>query len=339
MQFKTTSSPHLAPENSVSKVMFTVIAAMVPGLAVSLWLFGWGLAINIVLAVFTALLAESVILQARQKDSKRFLADGSAILTALLLAVAIPVGSPWWIPVIGVLFAIVMAKQLFGGLGYNPFNPAMVGYVVLLICFPVEMTQWQSPAAVQECSISFAAAWNLSFSGVSPCPDGLTSATVLDSLRTLLSRGNDLSNTGIEGLGFSAGAGWEWIALAWLCGGVFMLWRGVIKWHIPVSMLLSLSVLAILFWLIDPQQFPRPDFHLFAGATMLGAFFIATDPVSASTTAKGRLLYGAGIGVLIFIIRSWGGYPDAVAFAVLLMNTTAPMLDYYTQPRVFGHEK
>lgn len=336
MQFNTTSSPHLKPSASVAKVMGTVILAMLPGLGVALWQFGWPLLFNLLLAVFTALFCEAIVLQTRGRDAKRFLSDGSAVLTALLLAVAIPAGSPWWLVVIGVFFAIVVAKQLFGGLGYNPFNPAMIGYVVLLICFPVEMTRWLSPTALGGCSLNFAEAWQLFAHGAAACIDGLSAATPLDEWRTAVSQ--EASTDKLASLGYVAGAGWEWLALAWLAGGAFMLLKGTIKWQIPAAMLCAILLWSGLFWLIDAQRFADPLFHLLGGATMLGAFFIATDPVSASTTPRGRLIYGFGIGSLVFIIRAWGGYPDAVAFAVLIMNMTAPLLDYYTQPRVFGHK-
>jgi electron transport complex protein RnfD len=318
-------------------MMRQVLLALLPGIACAWWFFGWGILINILLAGSTALAAEAGMLALRRRPVTDTLLDGSALLTGVLLALALPPLTPWWIPVIGSLFAIVIAKQLYGGLGYNPFNPAMIGYVVLLISFPLELTLWSAPGQ----SLPLADTLALVFAGVTPenLPlDAITTATPMDTIKTRLGLSETLSEIHAGPLfGSFAGAGWEWINLAFLLGGLWLLQLRVIQWQIPAGMLGGLAAAALLFFVVNPDNYSSPLFHLFSGAAMLGAFFIATDPISASTTPRGRLYYGAGIGLLTYVIRTWGGYPDGVAFAVLLMNMAAPTIDYYTRPRVFGH--
>ena len=338
MEFKTYSSPHLPVSGSVTAMMQRVLIALLPGIACVIWLFGWGIVINILLASLTALLAEAAMLALRKRPVTT-LRDGSALLTGVLLALALPPLAPWWIPVIGSLFAIVIAKQLYGGLGYNPFNPAMAGYVVLLISFPLELTLWSAPGMQP----GFADTLVYVFSGNLPAEqtlDSLTMATPMDSIKTRLGLSETLSEMrGSPVFGSFAGAGWEWINLWFLVGGLWLLQMRVIQWQIPVGMLTGLAFIAFVFYAVNPDIYSTPLFQLFSGAAMLGAFFIATDPVSACTTPRGRLYYGLGIGLLTYIIRTWGGYPDGVAFAVLLMNMAAPTIDHYTRPRVFGHDR
>lgn len=321
--------------------MRRVLYAMVPGIAALVWFFGWGVLVNLALATGVALLAEAMMLAARGKPLALHLNDCSAVVTAWLLAVALPPLAPWWLTAIGVLAAIVVAKHLYGGLGYNPFNPAMIGYVVLLISFPREMSAWLLPHGVgQPHAMSLLEALHAIFGGVLPArfaPDALTGATPLDVLRTKLGLG--LSVTEIRDspvFGIVAGSGWEWAALGFLAGGVWLVYARVAAWQIPAGMLGALAIISTIFFLVDPRRYAPPWFHLWSGAAIFGAFFIATDPVTASTTPRGRLIYGAGIGILAYIIRAFGGYPDGVAFAVLLMNIAAPTIDLYTQPRVFG---
>jgi len=340
MEFPVASSPHLSGQNDVQRVMGQVMLALVPGIAALWWYFGWGVIVNLGLTSLTAVVCEWLVMRLRGRDPRPVIADLSGLLTAWLLAVALPPLLPWWQTVIGTAFAIVIAKQLFGGLGYNPFNPAMAGYALLLVSFPADMTRWLEPTVLGGHAVNLNEAWQAIFSGIPPHPQGwdaITGATPLDHLRTELSRDHMISEIRHAPLwGNFGGKGWEWIGNWYLLGGLFLLWRGVIGWRIPASMLGGLLAAAGIFWLIDPETHPSPLFHLFSGATLLGAFFIATDPVTASTTPRGQLIYGALIGVLIYVIRTWGGYPDAVAFSVLLMNMAAPTIDYYTQPRVFG---
>ena len=337
MEFRTYSSPHLPVTGNVPVMMQHVLLALLPGIACATWFFGWGILINILLASAAALAAEAVMLRIRGRQAAATLLDGSALVTGVLLALALPPLTPWWIPVIGSLFGIVVAKQLYGGLGYNPFNPAMAGYVVLLISFPLELTLWPPAGAWPSLPDTLA----LVFAGSLPAAtslDALTMATPMDSIKTHLGLNETVSEIRTTGLfGMVGGYGWEWINLCFLLGGLALLKLRVIQWHIPVSLLGSLFLVALVFYLLNPDHYTPPDFQLFSGGAMLAAFFIATDPVSASTTPRGRLVFGAGIGLLIYIIRTWGGYPDGIAFAVLLMNMAAPVIDHYTQPGVFGH--
>lgn len=342
MLFPRASSPHLQPGASVSLVMRRVLYALVPGAAVCIWLFGWGVLVNLVLASATALVSEAAMLRLRRRPVALFLSDGSALVTGILLALALPALVPWWLTVVATAFAVVIAKHLYGGLGYNPFNPAMVGYVVALIAFPLPMTQWVTPQAEQR--LGPVETVQYQFTGRAPAGaelDTVTAATPLDSLKTQLGMRHTISEIHDRSpvFGDFGAAAWEWVGLAFLAGGLWLLYTGVIRWHIPVGMLAGLAVCALVFYVFDRDGYPGPVFHLFAGGTMLGAFFIATDPVTASTTNRGRLIYGAGIGVLTYVIRTWGGYPDGVAFAVLLMNMAVPTIDHYTQPRVFGAGK
>lgn len=344
MPLQTPSSPHGHARISVTHIMLRVALAMLPGIAACLWFFGPGVIINIVLAVGVALAGEALMLKLRNRPLAPFLGDGSAMITAMLLAVSLPPLLPWWLTTLGVLFAIIIGKQLFGGLGYNPFNPAMLGYVMLLISFPREMTTWLPPLSIDQHPLGWAETLRVIFTGALPhglSIDAVSMATPLDTVRTQLKLHHSVEQILGSGQVFGAfgGKGWEAVNLAFLAGGIWMIYKRLISWHIPAAMLAALATMALIFYALDPALHTSPLFHLFGGATMLGAFFIATDPVTASTTPRGRLYYGAGIGVLIYIIRTWGGYPDGVAFAVLLMNIAAPTIDYYTQPRVFGHGK
>lgn len=334
------SSPHQTSSASVNRLMLHVGYALVPGIATYVWLFGAGVLVHILLACAAAVTAEAIVLILRKRPVASTLADSSAILTAVLLALAIPPLAPWWITVLGAVFAIILGKQLYGGLGYNPFNPAMLGYAMLLISFPLEMTRWPAALSLLEQAPSLSDSISVIFAnGVSV--DAISAATPLDTLKTQLGQGMNIHNTlgsGEHGYLFGqfAGVGWESINIALLLGGLYLLFTRRIAWQIPVSMLLCITLLAAVFHYLDPQQYASPLLHLFGGATMLGAFFIATDPVSACTTPRGRILFGIGIATITYAIRNWGGYPDGIAFAVLLMNMAAPTIDYFTQPRVFG---
>lgn len=345
MQFATDPAPHLAPINSVSGVMLRVLLALVPALLAWVWFFGWGILFNILIASVVAVGAEALMLHLRGHPVRRHLLDLSAIVTAVLLAFCLPPTTPWWITATGAGFAIVFAKHLYGGLGHNPFNPAMAGYVVLLISFPVEMTQWLPPRQLVE-EGQFPGAWAqlvAIFGGDLPGPmtvDAITRATPLDVMKTELGMAKTVGEISADPrFGDLGGYGWEWIGNGVIIGGLWLVFTRVIRWQIPVAVLVGILAPATFFYLLDPGSHGSPAFHLFSGATLLCAFFIATDPVSAATTRLGRLIYGAAIGVLIYVIRTWGGYPDAVAFAVLMMNMAVPLIDRYTRPRTYGHEK
>lgn len=331
------SAHALTQQHNVSDIMRQVLYALLPGTAVLLWYFGWGIVTNLVLAVLFAELLEWGMLKLRQRPVRPFLGDYSAIVTAWLLAVAMPAFSPWWLIGIAMLFAIVVAKHLYGGLGYNPFNPAMIGYAAILVSYPVQMTTWPAPLDFSMSHIGIMQTLQSVFLGETGSWDAFTAATVLDQVKVGVGMGKTLSELHTQSnFGWLAGKSLEWVSLGWLLGGLWLLYRRIITWHIPTGLLGGLLLIAGVFWLINPQVYASPLFHAFSGATMLGAFFIATDPVSASTTPKGKLIYAAGIGIFTYIIRTWGGYPDGVAFSVIIMNMAVPLIDYYTQPRIYG---
>lgn len=345
MAFKITSSPHVHRNLQTATVMQRVILCALPGVIAQCVFFGWGSLIQILLAITVAVAAEAAIMKLRKRSIAYALSDYSAVLTALLLGIAIPPMAPWWLIIIGTLFAIVIVKHLYGGLGNNLFNPAMAGYVLLLIAYPVQMTSWIAPATLAQHIPSFTdslrqifelSRHDMSFYQLGI--DGITMATPLDTLRTSLSMG--LTTTDIFSKNIfdgSTGIGWFWVNISYLLGGLIMLKLKVIRWQIPLALLGALFICSSIGFIMTPDIHGSPVFHLFSGATMLAAFFIATDPVTAATSNKGRLVFGAIIGILIYVIRNFGGYPDAVAFAVLLANLCAPLIDYYVKPRTYGH--
>ncbi len=342
MPLSRLSSPFLSGINSVTKQMITLLVALIPAITAIVYFFGPAVLITITLAIVVALLAEALMLKLRDRPLKPFLTDGSAIVTAVLLAIALPPLAPWWLTTIGILFAIIFAKHIYGGLGYNPFNPAMVAYVLLLISFPLEMTSWLPVATLSDNPIDIASAFQIIFNGqVNGLGiDTLSGATPLDAMKTQLGLLQTPAQI-IEQPLFSnfAGKGWQSINIAFALGGLFLIYRRVISWHIPVAMLIALTLISTITYLVSPETAATPVFHLLSGGTMIGAFFIATDPITAATTLKGRLIFGAGVGLLTYIIRVWGGYPDGIAFAVILMNMLTPLIDYYTQPKVYGAVK
>jgi electron transport complex protein RnfD len=341
MKFSTTTAPHYVAANSVRRMMVLVLVALLPAVLAHIVWFGWGIAFNIVFGSISALTCEAIALKLRGKPIRPFLTDGSAILTATLLAFALPPLVPWWLTASGAAFAILVAKHLYGGLGYNVFNPAMVGYAALLVSFPIQMTRWLLPSGVTPVDISSSQTLHIILTGQLPSDlawDAISGATPLASVRAGLILRATMDEIHAQPIFTSlSGIGWQWIAVGALVGGCALLALRVIRWQIPVAMLSTVALCAIIMHALDPGSFDGPMFHLFSGATMLGAFFIATDPVSAATSERGRLIYGAGIGVLTYIIRAWGGYPDGVAFAVLLMNAAVPLIDRYTVPRIYGH--
>lgn len=337
------TSPHTRKASSTQAIMLNVLIALIPGLLVSVYFFGWGVLINLVWASLVAVGCEALIIKLRKRPIRFFLQDYTAVVTAALLALAIPPSAPWWLTLIGTSFAIIIGKHLYGGMGQNLFNPAMLGYVLLLVSFPLEMSAWLPALGVREGQgvLDLMASIQL-FAGSVPVNslDAMTMATPLDILR-------ENTSLTIEELWatnpvFSdwAGKGWQWVSLAYMLGGCWLLYKRVFTWHAPAGMLLMLGVMATLFYGGEgSDSHGSPLFHWLSGATMLGAFFIITDPVTSAASNKGRFIFGAGIGALTYIIRTWGGYPDGVAFAVLLMNMAAPTIDYYTQPRTYGHKK
>lgn len=334
------SSPFISKPDSVSVIMLKVLLALVPAIALYVWCYGPAILVSITLASVTALATEAAMLKLRKRPIKPFLSDNSALLTAWLLALSIPPLAPWWLVVVGTAFAICIAKQLYGGLGNNPFNPAMVGYAVLIISFPLHMTHWLTPSGVSEMGLSFAQQLSYIFGGQLPAGitlDAVTTATPLDTLKTQLHMARPIEDImRMPIFGTLAGKGSELVALGFLAGGLYLLASRIISWHIPVAFLGTLFVTAGIFHFAAPEQYAPPLFHWVSGASMLGAFFILTDPVSGPTTHKGKLIFAAGAGFLTYIIRVYGGFPDGMAFATLLMNICVPLIDLYTQPRVFG---
>lgn len=330
------SPPFLTGTNRVTSHMIQLLLALVPAVIALVYFFGAGVLVNISLAVGIALLTEVVMLKLRQRPIKPFITDGSAVVTAVLVAVAIPPIAPWWLTTVGIVFAIIFGKHLYGGLGYNPFNPAMLAYVLLLVSFPVEMTSWLPVAELSNQSLDFSTTLQLIFNG--HAVDAWSGATPLDEMKTQLGliKNPSIISEQQTVFGIFGGKGWEWINVWFAVGGLFLIWRKIISWHIPVAMLGTLFVFSSITYLIAPEITAGPMFHLLSGGTMIGAFFIATDPVSGSTTLKGRIFFGIGVGALTYIIRIWGGYPDGIAFSVLLMNMLVPLIDYYTQPKVYG---
>lgn len=336
------SSPFISKEDSVARIMFMVLVALVPGIALYVWCYGPAILVSLALASITALAVEATMLALRRRALQPFLADYSALITAWLLALSIPPLAPWWLIVVGTAFAIAIAKQLYGGLGNNPFNPAMIGYAVLIVSFPVQMTHWLAPHGLGT-ELSFADQMAFMFGGRLPAGtalDAVTMATPLDTLKTHLHLDRPVADIfAMPIYGYLAGKGSEIVALGYLIGGAWLLITRVITWHIPVAFLGALFATAGIFHLVDPVHYVAPMFHLTAGAAILGAFFILTDPITGPTTPRGKLIFAAGAGFLTYLIRVFGGFPDGVAFATLLMNICTPIIDAYTQPKVFGKKE
>lgn len=337
------TSPHTHRGRSTGQLMQLVILATLPGLIALVWFFGVGILLNVLFAAISCAFFEAMAVKLRGRPVMFYLRDYSALVTGVLLGLALPPYCPWWIVIVGSLCAIILAKQLYGGMGFNPFNPAMVGYVVLLISFPVEMTQWTAPTSMLEVGQTTPGIIDaLKKIWLDTAIDGYTAATPLDLMKqnTSLLVADIYANEAAFNSGLWAGAGWEWVNIGFLIGGIFLLTQRVFTWHAPISMLMTLALMATIFYDGGSSNSGgSPLFHLLSGATMLGAFFIVTDPVSSAVSKKGRIIYGAAIGIVIYVIRIWGNYPDAVAFAVLLLNFAAPFIDYYTLPRTYGHAK
>jgi electron transport complex protein RnfD len=333
-------TPLISKPDSVAQIMFKVLMALLPGIVIYVWYFGPAILVSIVLASLTALVTEALMLKLRNRPIAPFLKDNSALLTGWLLALSIPPLAPWWLIVVGTAFAIAIAKHLYGGLGNNLFNPAMVGYAVLIISFPSQMTHWAAPQGMVLSKLGFSQQLDYIFLGVLPngvTLDALTMATPLDNLKTHLHLGQSVPQVlDMPIYGLLGGHGSEMVAWGFLFGGLYLLVSRIISWHIPVAFLGTLFFIAAIFHLFDPANYVSPLFHWYSGAAMLGAFFILTDPVSSPTTNKGRLIYAAGAALLTYLIRVFGGFPDGIAFATLLMNICVPLIVLYTQPKVFG---
>jgi electron transport complex protein RnfD len=343
------AGPYAHERTSVSRTMGLVMLALLPATLLGLWQFGWPAIFLFLVTVAAALAAEAASLAIAGKPMRPFLTDGSAVLTGWLLAMTLPPWAPWWIGVVGSLIAIVVAKQVFGGIGQNLFNPAMVARVVLLISFPLEMTSFVSPQPLLAgTSPGFLEGLAITFGGAAAGTqfDAVSSATLLGHLRTELGQGHALSQVFPDGfgavpsaVGLISGSMGETSALLILLGGLFLIFKRIISWHIPAAMIGTLTLLAGLMHLYDPEHYAGPLYHLVSGATLLGAFFIATDLVTSPVSTRGQLIFGAGVGLLVYIIRTWANYPEGVAFAVLIMNACAPLIDHWVKPRVYGRDR
>jgi len=321
--------------------MLQVQIAALPALLTHIYLFGFGIVIQWMLAVATLIVVEYIMLKMRGRPVYPFITDMSALITITGLVFCIPPEAPWWIIMSGSAFALIFGKHLYGGLGYNPFNPAMLGYAFLLISFPLQMTQWTLPVDLSGHALTFMESAHYIFTGQIPgmTMDAMTGATPLNEVRTGLSQGISVtetlsSETQSQLFGLSS---WGWVNIAFLVGGIWMMLTRTISWQFPVGFLGSLALMSLIFNQVDPSTYPPVSFMLLTGGTMLAAFFILTDPVTSSTTPNGKLIYACGAGVLVYVIRNWGAFPDGIAFAILLMNIAVPLIDQYTQPRVFGH--
>ncbi len=339
-------APHVEGAGSVRRTMLIVQAALVPATGYGFWLYGWPAIFLFLLTVGACLFFEFFCLRLAGKEPARSLLDGSAILTGWLLALTLPPWAPWWVAVVGAMIAIVFGKQVFGGLGQNPFNPAMVARVALLVSFPVPMTLWIAPIPITSAAAPGFIEGLRIMLGSLPIADAMTSASLLGHAKTELSRGIDLLQTLAAGhgpalsmIGFRAGSLGETAGWLILAGGLAMLFLRVISWHIPVAMLAGVAIPALIGHAVNPARYLDVSSHLLSGGVMLGAFFIATDYVTSPSTWVGKLIFGAGCGFLTYVIRTWGGYPEGVAFAVLLMNTLTPVIDRFTPPRILGRDR
>lgn len=328
-QFLTVSpSPHIHSEDTVKKLMYGVIIALLPALAVSFFVFGIGAVYVTLLSVLSCIVVEYTLTKFLLKKEPTFM-DGSAIITGVLLAFNVPSSLPWWAIIIGSIVAIGIGKTAFGGLGNNPFNPALVGRVFLLISFPIPMTSWPVPF---ESRFQFLDA----STGATPLAlikEGVDASVPVSQLMSELP---SYMNMLLGGLGGSIG---EVSAIALIVGFFYMLWKKIITWHIPVAMIGTIFVLTGALWMINPDKFADPVFHLLTGGIMLGAFFMATDYVTSPMTVKGMLIFGIGIGFLTVVIRTFGAYPEGVSFAILIMNGFVPLMNKYIKPKRFGIKK
>ncbi len=320
-------SPHQQSPETTRKLMYGVVIALLPALAASIYFFGMG-AIIVTLTSVLSCVAVEYLIQKFIFKTKPSISDGSAVVTGLLLAFNVPSNLPVLIIIIGAIIAIGVAKMTFGGLGSNPFNPALVGRVFLLISFPVRMTSWPVPSG-----------FHTSYT------DAVTGATPLGMLSEGVKNGEAVSAimdkipSHMEMFyGRMGGSMGEVAAAALILGGIFLLWRKIITWHIPVSILVTVTIFTGIMWLIDPTKYADPIFHLLTGGIMLGAIFMATDYVTSPMTHKGMIIYGVGIGIITVLIRNWGAYPEGVSFAILIMNAFVPLLNMYIKPRRFGKE-
>lgn len=319
------ASPHIHSDRTSKKLMYDVVIALVPAFLVSVYLFGIPALIITSTAIISCLLFEYFI-QKYLLKTKATISDGSALITGILLAFNLPSSLPLWMIIVGSLVAIGIGKLSFGGLGYNVFNPALVGRVFLFISFPAQMSNWPNP-------IEHGA----------PMVDATSGATTLGVIKEGLMYGETMTeiSTKIPSytdlfIGLTGGSLGEMSAIALLLGGLFLIIRKVITWHIPVVMLTTIAVMTAIFWFVDSEQYANPLIHLLSGSAIIGAFYMATDLVTSPVTKKGMIIFAIGIGVITVVIRLFGSYPEGVSFAILIMNAFVPLINTYCKPRRFG---
>lgn len=339
------SGAHIGTQTSINHIMMRVVFALIPATAFGLFCFGFP-AINLFfVTVVSAIMFEAICLSFAQRPVASTLMDGSALLSGWLVAMTLPPFAPWWIGVMGSAFAIILGKHVYGGLGQNLFNPAMLARVALLISFPIEMTTWAnvSPLFFPH-SPDILDSWRITFSGVTPT-DAMTGATTLGYIKTEFSQnrllGDIMQNVSnvANVLGWTRGSLGETSTLLLAGGGIWLIRQNIISWHIPASLLGTVFLLSTVFYVIDSTHYVSPLVHLSSGALCCTAFFIATDYVTSPNTSNGQLVFGVGCGLLIFVIRTWGAYPEGAGFAVLLMNSATPLIDHYIKPRIYGRDK
>lgn len=323
-------SPHIHGNDSIKRNMYGVVIALLPALLVSFYYFGVGAAVVCITSVVSCVFFEWAINRYLLRNRNLSVLDGSAVITGLLLGFNLPSNIPVWIVVIGSLVAIGIGKMTFGGLGCNPFNPALVGRCFLLVSFPAQMTSW--PVAGQQ--------WNYMDAVTEATPLSIMKeaaktgdATVLEKLPDSLSM-----ILGNNGAAFGGGSIGEVCALALLAGLAYMLWRNIITWHIPISILLTIFAFSGILHIVD-SSYADPMTVLFSGGVMLGAIFMATDYVTSPMTHKGQIIYGVSIAVLTIVIRNWGAYPEGMSFAILIMNAFTPLINMYVRPKRFGENR
>ncbi len=326
--FTVSGSPHVHGEENVKKIMYTVVFAMVPAMLVSIYFFGIDAVRVLLISVISSLFFEWVIQKYLLKGPVT-INDGSAIVAGILLGFNVPANIPAWMIIMGSLVMIGVAKMSFGGLGNNPFNPALVGRVFMLISFPVQMTSWPVAKPLFAPQLT----------------DAITGPTALGLLKEGVDAGKTIEQIVSDPqmpqyldqlMGNMSGSLGEVSALALLLGGIFMVFRKVIDWQLPVSIILTVFAVAGIFHLIDPQHYIEPSFHIFSGGLMLGAIFMATDMVTSPMNMTGKIVYGVGIGLLTIVIRLWGAYPEGISFAILVMNAFTPLINNAFKPKRFG---
>jgi electron transport complex protein RnfD len=320
-------SPHINSNQSVNKLMYGVVISLVPAFIITLYVFGLGALIVTAISIASCILVEMII-QKYLLNTEVKIRDGSAIVTGLLLAFNLPSNLPWWMVVLGALFAVGIGKMTYGGLGNNPFNPALVGRVFLLISFPVQMTSWPLPIASRLHYL-----------------DASTGATPLGILKEAVKNGQPVSEVMNQlpdhmqmFLGQMGGSLGEVSALALIIGFIWLLYKRIITWHIPVFMVATIFIFTGILWMADPIKNASPLFHILTGGVMLGAIYMATDLVTSPMTKTGMIIYAIGIGLITVIIRVYGSYPEGVSFAILIMNAFVPLINKYIKPKRFGEE-